>query len=115
MRSFRINLHALFRYYDEYPQYFHLEVLGTSPDHRRQGGASALVKWAVSKASQNHVLVGTEPGTSAVAFYQKLGFSTVGHLKLADPLQQIKDIDIVIAKYTGSGVVEVWKLDQEGL
>ena len=86
-------------FYDPYPKYYHLEVLGTSPDHRCKGAASALVKKVTDEAVESDIFVSTEPGAQAAGFYRKLGLSKVGQLFLNVSNDARNGLEIPTSRY----------------
>ena len=59
-----------------------LQNLGTTPHYRRQGAASALVKWVFERADAEGVIVFLDTAEDGFArqMYGRLGFEVEGEL-----------------------------------
>lgn len=53
---------------------FHLELLVTHPDHRRQGAGGMLTQWGIDQARDFEADVGVESSPMGLSLYKSLGF-----------------------------------------
>ncbi len=59
-----------------------LQSLGTHPDYMRRGFGSALVKWGIQEAKENHLVVSLLASPMGALLYAHLGFRTLGQIVL---------------------------------
>ncbi|OAL21879.1 hypothetical protein AYO20_11308 [Fonsecaea nubica] len=57
-----------------FPDNWHLELLFTHPDHRKQGAATKIVQWGLTRAEEEGVDLGLESSPMGFPLYQSLGF-----------------------------------------
>lgn len=60
-----------------HPNNWHLELLFTHPDHRKQGAATKLLRWGLEQAGKEGADLGVESSPMGFSLYQSLGFSLI--------------------------------------
>jgi ribosomal protein S18 acetylase RimI-like enzyme len=60
----------------------HMYMLGTHPQHRRQGAGELLTRWGMDWAAADDVVVTLLAGGVGLPLYRHLGFEHLGRLEI---------------------------------
>lgn len=85
-----------------------LNILFTSPQHRRQGVADLLLRWGIKKADEMGVEMWLDATSQGVPVYERYGFHVVHH----NVVQPKKDNPGEVWKKTEKeiGLIELWQM-----
>jgi GNAT superfamily N-acetyltransferase len=78
MKAFQDAAASIHKYTDIYgSDQMELQILGTHPNHRRHGYATALLKWGQKVAAEDEVVIVLSAGKMGVPLYKSLGFEVL--------------------------------------
>jgi GNAT superfamily N-acetyltransferase len=76
-----------------------LILLGTRPEYRQRGAATALIEWGIQKAREERLAITLFSGEQALGLYRKLGFIEIAncHVQL-DGEEECMDLPVMVLK-----------------